>query len=98
MSKKISLVIILILISGCIGNSVVGKYVSVTGSGAFFSLNEDMTFYETFGDGTTASGEYSIENSSGNLTMVYRPFGGFRVMEKTKTGYRNKSGGLYEKQ
>lgn len=86
----------IIIFSGCIGNeSVVGKYVHR--SGAFFILNEDMTFYETFSEGYTASGEYTIEPLSGNLTMVYKPFGNFIIMEKTDTGYKNKYGGIYEK-
>jgi hypothetical protein len=88
--------ILLILFSGCINSSVAGKYVSETGSGAYFQLNKDLTFYEMFGNGLTASGEYSIDRT-GNLTLVYRPFGSFRAMEKTKNGYRNKSGTIYEK-
>lgn len=88
--------LIIILLSGCIiEENVTGTYVHETG--AFFTLNEDMTFYEKFGSGNTASGQYAIEAASGNLTMVYRPFGTFIIMEKTKTGYQNKYGGVYEK-
>lgn len=99
--KKITIAItvvslIIILFSGCISNgSVAGKYVHETG--AFFILNEDGTFYETFSDGNTASGTYTIE-PSGYLTMVYKPFGSFIVMEKIDTGiYKNKYGGRYAK-
>ncbi len=84
------------LLSGCISSeSVTGTYVHE--SGAFFILNEDMTFYETFGDGNTASGTYTIASPSGNLTMVYAPFGSFIVMEKIENGYKNKYGGIYKK-
>lgn len=96
--KKIVIAVIslLIILSGCINNeNVAGKYVHT--SGAFFILNEDMTFYEMFKDGYTASGEYTIEPSSGNLTMIYKPFGSFIIMEKTGNGYKNKYGGVYEK-
>jgi hypothetical protein len=105
-NKKITIGItvvslLVILFSGCISSgSVAGKYVYETG--AFFILNEDMTFRETFSNGNTASGEYTIESPSGNLTMVYRPFGSFIVMEKIETkngtGYKNKYGGVYEKE
>ncbi len=87
--------LLIILLSGCISSESTGTYVHE--SGAFFILNEDRTFYETFNDGTTASGTYTIASPGGNLTMVYTPFGSFIVMEKTENGYQNKYGGIYEK-
>lgn len=87
--------LLIIIFSGCITDeNITGTYVYKTG--AFFILNEDLTFYETFSDGNTASGTYTIA-SGGNLTMVYAPFGNFIVLEKIENGYKNKYGGIYQK-
>ena len=87
--------LLIILLSGCISSESTGTYVHE--SGAFFILNEDLTFYETFSDGNTASGTYTITSPDGNLTMVYNPFGSFIVMERIENGYKNKYGGIYQK-
>ncbi len=97
-NKIITIIVVSLLIiifSGCINNEIIGTYVHETG--AFFILNGDQTFYETFSDGNTASGTYTIASPSGNLTMVYAPFGSFIVMEKIENGYQNKHGGIYRK-
>ncbi len=88
-------ILLIFLLSGCISNeSSTGTYAHE--SGAFFILNEDKTFYETFSDGNTVSGTYTAL-PDGNLTMVYNPFGSFIVMEKIENGYKNKYGGIYKK-
>ncbi len=95
-TKLITISLLLILLSGCIDNEEIsGKYVHETG--AYITLEKDMTFFEQFRSGNTASGTYSIDEKSGNITLIYKPFGSFIVMEKVKNGYRNSKGGIYEK-
>ncbi len=99
MKKTIIITLILLsicLFSGCIDTNITGTYMHA--DGAYFILSNDMTFKEKFKEGYTASGKYEINEKNGNLTLTYIPWGGFRVMTKTKNGYMNDIGGIYEKQ
>ncbi len=97
MKKAIFSILIIIsisLFSGCIDTDVTGTYQH--SSGAYFILSKDMTFKEKFPEGYTASGKYEVDEQSGNITMTYIPWGGFRIMAKVPTGYMNDIGGVYE--
>ncbi len=93
-----SVIIIALLLSGCIDNGIVGKYVSMDSNETYFDLYDDGTFiyHYSHNDIPSESGTYKVVDDK--LLMTFQPWGVVVSFSPTPSGWIREKGDTYVKQ
>ena len=98
MEYKIVLILLVLgaaIFSGCVGNTVTGKYVYEKDNRSYYVFYPNGEFNAFGSDGGSASGTYRIENNE--FILTYRPFGNVIKLKKEGDVLVDKDGDRYIK-